>query len=218
MDYVEARRYMVDGQVRPNKVTDTRLLDAMLTLPRERFVPQGMADRAMVDGDVPLGEGRFLMQPMALARLAQLLNPRAGERVLVVAAGTGYGAAVLAEMGAEVVALESDGRLIAIARRALGELTGLRLRLEQGDLAAGWPEAAPYDAILIEGAVPQVPEAISSQLAEGGRLVTVLRPEGQTGRAVLGRRTGGAFSTVPAFDCQTERLPGFSAPAGFVFA
>ncbi|WP_145136075.1 protein-L-isoaspartate O-methyltransferase [Roseomonas gilardii] len=218
MDYVEARRYMVDGQVRPNKVTDTRLLDAMLTLPRERFVPQGMADRAMVDGDVPLGEGRFLMQPMALARLVQLMNPRAGERVLVAAAGTGYGAAVLAEMGAEVVALESDGRLVAIARRALGELTGLRLRLEQGDLAAGWTEAAPYDAILIEGAVTQVPEAISSQLAEGGRLVTVLRPEGQTGRAVLGRRTGGAFSAVPAFDCQTERLPGFSAPAGFVFA
>ena len=85
MDYVEARRYMVDGQVRPNKVTDARLLDAMLTLPRERFVPQGMADRAMVDGDLPLGEGRFLMQPMALARLVQLLNPRAGERVLVFA-------------------------------------------------------------------------------------------------------------------------------------
>ena len=171
----EARRNMVDGQLRPNRVTDPRLIAAMGELPRERFLPPGMAARAYVDGDVRLSNGRGLIEPRVIARLLQLLAIRDGDRVLVVGAGTGYAAAVAAQCGARVVGLEEDAEMLAVARRATAGLVAPgALRLVQGPLAEGHASAAPYDAILIEGGVPAVPEAISGQLAEGGRLATVL--------------------------------------------
>jgi protein-L-isoaspartate(D-aspartate) O-methyltransferase len=219
-DMADARRKMVDRQLRPNRVVDPRLLAAMSEIPRERFLPPHLAARAYVDEDVRLPGGRVLIEPMVIAKLLQLLAIRDGHRVLVVGAGAGYAAAVAARCGARVVALEEDAALAAEARRALAGLAAPEaLRLVQAPLAGGYAGAAPYDGILIEGEVPEVPTAIAGQLAEGGRLATVLAAaeRGKASRAVLGRRVGGAFSVTDAFDCATLPLPAFRRAPGFVF-
>ena len=156
--FAEARNRMVDSQIRPNRVIDPRIVGAMRRLPRERFLPAGLAPLAYADQDVPLGNGRVLMQPMAIARLVQLAAPLQGEHALVVGAGTGYGAALLAACGPRVTALEEDPALLAIARRALPEVAP-EVSLVSGPLAAGWPAGAPYDLILLEGAVQRIPPA-----------------------------------------------------------
>jgi protein-L-isoaspartate(D-aspartate) O-methyltransferase len=215
-DMAEARRRMVDGQLRPNRVTDARLLAAMGDIPRERFLPPALSARAYADEDVRLPGGRGLIAPMVLARLIQSLAIRDGDRILVVGAGTGYAAAVIVRCGGRVVAVEDDPALIAIARRATeGHASPEALRLVTQGVAEGYAAAAPYDGILIEGAVPAVPAAISGQLAEGGRLVAVLA--GGVSRAVLGRQAGGSFSVTSLFDCATLALPAFTREPGFVF-
>lgn len=218
MDYADARKRMVDGQLRPNKVTDLRLLEAMRGLPRETFLPRAVQARAYTDEDIPLPGGRSMLEPMVLARLLQLAAVRPGDRALVVAACTGYGAAVLARIGARVTAIETDAALLAIARTAVPAcLPAGAVRLESGEPAQGFPGAAPYDVVLIEGEVPEVPAALAAQLAEGGRLVAVLGTGRRTGRAVLGQRLGGSFSTTAVFDCAAAAIPAFVRAAGFVF-
>ena len=220
-DFTTARQLMVDGQLRPSKVTDPRILEAMRRLPRERFLPPSVAALAYIDEDVPLPGGRVLMEPLVLARLIQLAAPRAGERVLVIGAGTGYGAAVLAATGASVVALEEDSALLALARPALAALAPAVV-IAEGALGAGWPSGAPWDVIVIEGAVPAVPSAIAEQLRpETGRLVTVLAASGPAGaghgRAVLAERTPAGLAMRPEFDCATPLLPAFRPAPSFVF-
>jgi protein-L-isoaspartate(D-aspartate) O-methyltransferase len=214
MDYADARRRMVDGQIRPNKVTDPRLLEAMRDLPRERFLPPPLRARAYVDEDVALPGGRAMMEPMVLARLVQVLAPRPGGRALVVGAGTGYGAAVLARMGPAVTAVEDDAALAAIAREALAACLP--------PAAVRWTESLPpegenFDTILVEGEVPAVPDRISGLLAEGGRLAAAVGGGRRNGTAVLGQRLGGAFTVTPVFDCAVAALPAFAPPARFVF-
>lgn len=227
-DFTTARELMVDGQLRPTKVTDARVLEAMRRLPRERFLPPALATLAYIDEDVPLPGGRVLMEPLVLARLIQLAAPRAGERALVIGAGTGYGAAVLAATGASVVALEEDRTLLALARGALAALAP-SVVVAEGPLGAGWPSGAPWDLIFIEGAVPAVPATIAEQLRhEAGRLVTVLAASGLAasgsasaghgiGRAVLAERTPSGLAMRPAFDCATPMLPAFRPAPSFVF-
>jgi len=215
-----ARRFMVDGQLRPNKVTDPRLLAAMGGLPRERFLPRDLAALAYADKDLRLPGDRALMQPMAIARLLQLLRIRDGDRVLVLGAGTGYAAAVAASCGARVVAVESDPALLAIARQALqGLLPAGVVTLVAADPSTGHAAGAPYDAILIEGEVRALPDSISAQLAEGGRLATVMAAEDRaaSSRAVWGVRHAGSFSVTDAFDCATLPLPAFQPAPAFVF-
>ena len=218
--YATARNNMVDSQVRPNKVTDPRLLDAMRRLPRELFVPPALAALAYVDEDIPLGQGRVLMQPLAIARLVQLARGRAGEKALVVGAGAGYGAALLAACGCVVTALEEDGRLIAMAQKALSRLAPA-VRIVQGELAAGVKAGAPWDIILIEGAVAAAPPSLAAQVAHGGRLVTVLAAAGSVGHAVLGEPVGTAGASRlqlrEMFDCSTPLLPSFRPAPAFVF-
>jgi protein-L-isoaspartate(D-aspartate) O-methyltransferase len=219
MNFADARKWMVDGQVRPNKVSDIRIIEAMLELPRHLFVPQHAIPRAHADEDVPLGGGRALMQPMMMARLAQLAQVREGESALVLGAGSGYGAALLARLGARVTAVEDDPTLLSLARSALADSALLApgsVQLVEAPPATGAP-AGPFDIILLEGEVPAVPAAISDRLAEGGRLVGVRHAPGQTGAAIMGRRAGGAFSITEAFDCSTAPLPGFTPEPGFVF-
>lgn len=218
MDFAEARRLMVEGQLRPNRVDDPRVVTAMRDLPRERFVPAAMAARAYADADVPLPGGRAMLKPLVLARLVQLSALRRGERALVLGAGTGFGAALMAAIGATVTAVESDPVLLAIARVALaasvppGQVTVVQAAPEGGH-AAG----APYDVILVEGGVEAVPAAVQDQLIEGGRLVTVGLTGGPPGRAWLMRRAGGAFTTTIDFDAHAAPLPGFAAAPAFAF-
>ena len=216
-DFADARARMVDSQVRPNKVTDPRILHAMRTLPRERFLPPALAPLAYSDDDVPLGGGRVMLAPMVIARLVQLLGLQPGERALVVAAGPGYGAALLAACGARVTALEDTPDLYALASRALAE-TAPGVELVAGPLAAGWPAGAPYDVILIEGAVREIPPAYATQLrAGGGRLAAVRQAAGAMGQAVLAEPTPFGLRSRPMFDCAAPPIPSLLPKPAFVF-
>ena len=215
--HADARNRMVDSQVRPNKVTDPRILAAMRFLPRERFLPPRLDALAYADEDVPLGDGRFLMEPMVFARLLQIAAPRDGERALVVGAGTGYGAAVLSQCGPRVTAVEESQTLLALAGTALAA-EAPSVNLVAGKLDAGWPAGAPYDVILIEGAVRDIPPGIAAQLRiDGGRLVTVLLGAGRTSQAVLAEATPAGLRAQPVFDCATPALPSLLPAAEFVF-
>ena len=219
--FAATRTLMVDGQVRPNKVYDRRLLDAMRQLPRERFVPPAMMARAYADEDVPLGGGRWLTEPMVIARLLQTAAVRGGERALVVGAASGYSAALLEACGAVVTALEEDPALLATMREVLPSL-GSRVNVAEGALAAGWAAAAPYDLILVDGAVAgEVPAAIAAQLRPatpggGGRLVTVRR-HGAMGQGCVAEAVAGVLRFQAVFDCATPLLAPLQRGAGFVF-
>jgi len=217
LDFADARKKMVDGQVRPNKVSDPAILAAMRELPRERFVPPALVARAYADESVPLGKGRVLSEPRVVARLVQLCAPEEGMHVLVIGAGTGYGAAVLAACGARVTALEEDPGLLSIARAALADVSG-DVTLAEGPLAAGWGAGAPYDVILIEGAVGEVPSAVASQLRPGsGRLVYVRAGRGLASQAVIAEMTPSGLRPREAFDCAMPALPSLVREPGFVF-
>ncbi|MEO9190815.1 MAG: protein-L-isoaspartate O-methyltransferase [Acetobacteraceae bacterium] len=216
-DFTDARNRMVDSQIRPNKVTDPRILSAMRELPRERFLPAASRTRAYFDEDVPLGNGRVLMEPLVIARLVQLLVPGMGERALVVAAGVGYGAALLARCGVRVTALEEDPGLAALAERALVELAP-GVSVVVGPLADGWKSEAPYDLVLIEGAVAAIPPAIEAQVrADTGRLVTVRVRTGAMGSAVLAEPTPFGLRARPIFECSTPVLQSLVAKPVFTF-
>ncbi|MFC7332011.1 protein-L-isoaspartate O-methyltransferase family protein [Rhodocista pekingensis] len=216
-DYSDARVNMVEGQIRPNKVTDLRLVDAFLDVPRELFVPRTLRGIAYVDEDVPLGDGRYLMEPMVLGRLLQAAGIGTQDVVLDVGCGTGYSAAVIGRLAATVVAVESDATLAATAGRALREAGADNVLLMQGPLEQGWPAQQPYDVILIDGAVAEVPEALLDQLAEGGRLVTVVAASERLGLARIYQKVAGIVSSRPLFDATVHPLPGFQAKPGFQF-
>lgn len=215
MDYAVARQYMVDSQIRTNKVTDERLIEAIRSLPRERFVPESLRARAYLDDDVELAPGRYLMEPMVTARLIQTAEVKATDMALVVGAASGYAAALLARLVNTVVALESDKALAKHAGLAFAEL-GIDNALEfDGPLPAGCPKHAPYDVIYLDGAVEEVPQSLADQLGEGGRMVGVL-VEGGIGRAMLWLKSRGAISRRALFDANVAPLPGFKVPARFV--
>ena len=215
--YEDARKHMVDSQIRPNRVTDPRILSAMRTLPRELFVPPNARALAYADEDVPLGHGRVLMEPMVLARMLQAAALREQETVLVVGAGTGYGAAVLDACGCRVVALEEDPALLAIAGDALGRIAP-GVRLVSGSLSGGWPAQAPYDLVFIEGAVPEIPAVLAAQTRqESGRILTALTDNGLTTRAILAEATSLGLGITPLFDCNTPILTAFRKAPAFAF-
>jgi protein-L-isoaspartate(D-aspartate) O-methyltransferase len=208
---------MVDSQIRPNKVSDPAIIEAMLAVPRERFVPAALRGIAYIDKDVPLGGGRYLMEPMVLGRLLQMAAIGRDDVVLDVGCGPGYASAVMARLARDVVALEEDG---ALARQAAGLFAELALRNiapVAGKLADGYAARAPYDVILLNGAVAVVPPVIAGQLANGGRLVAVLHADAGMGRAVLMTRADAAFGQRILFDAATPLLPGFAAQSGFKF-
>jgi protein-L-isoaspartate(D-aspartate) O-methyltransferase len=216
-DYAAARLNMVESQVRPNKVTDPRLLDALLDVPRELFVPERLRGVAYVDEDVPLGRARFLMEPMVLGRLVQIAAVKASDAVLEVGGATGYGAAVLARLAARVVALESEPELGRPAETNLRRLGIANAKVVIGPLSGGYTADAPYDVILFGGAVERIPAGVTEQLAEGGRLVAVVAAPGEPGRATLITRVGGALSRRVVFDAGTPVLPGLQLEPGFAF-
>jgi protein-L-isoaspartate(D-aspartate) O-methyltransferase len=217
-DFALARRNMVDGQLRPNKVTNAALLTAVGELPRERFLPEALRSVAYADDDVPVGGGRYLMEPMVLARLIQTLQPQPTDRGLVVGAGRGYGAALLARLVKTVTAVESDPGLAAAAAQIAKELALDGIQWVSGKLEQGGPGSAPYDVVLIEGAVRQIPQAILDQMAEGGRLAAIVAgAPGAMGVAQIFVKDGGVASGRPLFEAGTPLLPGFTPPPRFTF-
>lgn len=216
MDYELARRNMVESQIRTNKVTNAELLKALEIVPRERFLPAEWAHAAYVDENLPLAPGRYLMEPMVFARLVQLADPQVTDRALDVGSGSGYGAAVLANLVRSVVALESDPGLAARGREQFARLRIDGAAQVDGPLTEGWPLKAPYDIILVEGAVEVLPGAWFEQLADGGRLVAVVEADG-IGRATLFDKRNDVLSHRVVFDASLPVLPGLKRKRGFVF-
>jgi protein-L-isoaspartate(D-aspartate) O-methyltransferase len=218
-DYTIARRNMIDGQLRPNGVLAADLLRVFADLPRERFVPVERRSVAYSDEAVPLGGGRYLVEPMLLARMLQLLQPTAEDTALVVGAGTGYGAVALARLVRSVVALECEPRLAAEARANVSALGAGNITLVEGPLAEGVAARAPFSLILVEGSLPAIPEALTRQLADEGRLAAVIAGDvpGRTGQMRLGRKVQGVFASRAVFDAGSPLLPGFEKPRAFVF-
>ncbi len=215
-DFTLARNKMVDGQIRPVRVSDPRLIQAMRNLPREHFVPAQLQSLAYADRAIDLGRGRSIMEPRVLARLVQLAQPKRGERALVVGVNTGYGAALLASLGLDVTALEEDESLLASAREAVAS-TRLGVTFHFGRLADGLPGSGPFDVVLVEGGVAILPPSIERLVAHGhGRLVTVML-ERAGGRGVLAEHSTGGLRARPHFDAAATLLPGFDRPAGFSF-
>lgn len=212
-DFAAARRHMVDGQVRTANVTDRRIIAAMEDVPRERFVPQ--SGLAYHDLDVAVaGHSRRLLKPMVLAKLVQALDLDDTDRVLDAACATGYGAAVLARVAGQVVALEENPGLVQAARSALSREPNVSV--VEGPIAAGWVQDAPYDAILLEGATEVAPEALCRQLRNGGRLACVLGAS-PGARAMVYYRSGDDIGSRAVFDATAAVLPGFVKPPQFAF-
>lgn len=216
-DYAVARHNMVEGQIRTNRVTDPALVAALDAVPREAFVPKSMQAIAYVDEDLAIGQGRHLMEPLVLARLLQAADVTPSDAVLDIGCATGYSTAVIARIAGSVVGVESDARFVAKANQRLGELSMDNAAVVQGELTRGYAKQAPYNVIVLNGAIGRVPRDIADQLVEGGRLVAVMRDEGGIGRATLMTRVGGTLSSRIIFDAATPDLPGFAREPGFVF-
>jgi len=216
LDFDKARANMVESQIRTNKVTDERLVAAMRAIPREIFVPPALQGVAYVDEDLNVGGGRYMTEPMVLARLLQAADVGPEDAVLVIGSTTGYAVALLAQLAETVVGIEDDAELVNAADKNLAALGIDNAAVIRLSLAEGYAKQAPYDVILIEGRCGVVPEVITRQLAPGGRLVTVTDERG-VGKATLLRRSGDTVSGRVLFDAQVPALGCFARKSEFVF-
>lgn len=219
VDFSQARRMMVDSQLRTFDVSDIPLLDAMDSVPREKFVLPGREELAYIDQDILVSDGasrRYMLSPMNLGRMIQALAVEAGDKALDVACGRGYASAVLDKLGARVTALESDDALAEAARKSLAAAGAGAVEVVAGPLDQGFAKNAPYDVILVNGAVDLRPDALLQQLAEGGRLVCV-KGRGRAARATLYVRSADAFGERALFDAAAPVLAPFVQEPGFTF-
>lgn len=216
IDFAAAREIMVDGQVRTSDVTRYSIIDAMLGVPREDYVPSALRTVAYLGGDIPLAPGRTVLDPRVFAKMLDAADVGPRDLVLDVGCGLGYSTAVLARMAQAVVALEEDGGMAAEAQATLAAQGVDNAVLETAPLTAGVPAHGPYDAILVEGAVEVMPQALVDQLKPGGRIVAIF-VEGAVGQARLGVRTEHGVGWRRVFDAIAPVLPGFAAAKAFEF-
>jgi protein-L-isoaspartate(D-aspartate) O-methyltransferase len=216
-DFAQARVNMVENDVRTNDVTDRPLIAAMLEVPREVFVPAGQRDLAYAGLPIAVAPGRHLLDARTFSKLAQAAEIGPDSLVLDVGCATGYSTAVLARLAETVVAVEADAELAKAAEENLARIDAVNAVVIQADLKAGAPEQGPYDVIMLEGMVEEVPESLTAQLKEGGRLMAVVLADGRQGRAMLFQRIDNFVSGRPIFDATVPLLPGFERPKSFVF-
>jgi protein-L-isoaspartate(D-aspartate) O-methyltransferase len=207
---------MVENQLRPNRVDDQAILEAMLLVRREAFVPPALQAVAYGDDDLDLGDGQRLIEPLALGKLLQAAGIRASDLALVVGCDTGYVAAVLAKLAARVFLLLPPGRAVEPIQRMLAGVGCSEVVAQTGPLAAGLPSRAPFDLILLAGAVPAVPDVLLDQLAENGRLAAVVQ-QGVAGQVTICRKISGSIGRVTPFDAWLPELAAFRPAPRFVF-
>ncbi|WP_371421454.1 protein-L-isoaspartate O-methyltransferase [Tardiphaga sp.] len=215
-DFSTARQKMVDGQVRPSDVTDLRIIDAMLAVPREEFVPASQRAMAYLDLDLEVAPNRFLIKPVVLARMLQASDVKATDKVLVVGCPTGYSAAVIAQFAGKVTATEGDAALAAKASEDMARLGYSNITLAAGMPADGHPANAPYDLIVLAGATEVLPTGLYKQLAPGGQLVGVFALT-KPARAMIVTHSHDDFGSRPLFDATAPVLPGLEKLPEFVF-
>lgn len=210
-DFPTARTAMLDGQIRPNKVTDPRLLAALESVPRERFVQDGHQGFAYAESEAPAATGRMLMAPMVLARMVDALRLTPAMTALDIAPATGYSSAIMAALCARVVGLDADAALTVRATQLCAQLDIPNVQFVHGPLSLGAKNFAPYDAMLINGAVAEVPRTLFHQLAEGGRMVAlVASAENGFGTATLYTKRDGVPQATPLFEASASYLAGFA--------
>ena len=205
---------MVDTQVRPSDVTKFPIIDAMLSVPRERFVPAALREAAYIGENLELAPGRVILEPRTLAKLLDALDIQPTETVLDIGCGLGYSTAVLAKMAEFVVAVEDDAAIAEEAQTTLSETGVDNAAVMTGPLAEGSAKSGPYDVIILQGAVEEVPAAILSQLSEGGR-IGCLMAEGALGVVRIGHRRNGQINWRFAFNANAPVLPGFAKKPAF---
>jgi protein-L-isoaspartate(D-aspartate) O-methyltransferase len=215
--YEAARANMIERQLQPNKVTDERVINAFASIRRELFVPERLRAIAYSDTDLPLGNGRYLMAPMVAARLLQAAEIGRNNNALVVGAGVGYEAALISLLGRSVVALEQDDELARQGRAALVEHRIANVNFIEDPQTQASRMRAAYEVVLFGGAVAEIPPEISTQLAEGGRMLAVIKADNGPGRATLTTRSGGLLAARVMFDAATPLLPGYARKPAFVF-
>ncbi len=215
-EFADARRQMVDNQIRTTDVTAYNVLDAFSSVPRELFVPSSQRALAYSDSDIKISDNRTMMQPSPLAKMLQLADINEDNLVLMIGINTGYSAALASKLANTVVAIEADEELVERAQSSLTDLGFDNVAVISGDLAKGSPSQGPFDVIFIEGAVEQIPQELLNQLKDGGALVTVDGAE-RRAEAVKMLRVGDAFSRIPAFDTNAPVLDEFRKPESFQF-
>jgi protein-L-isoaspartate(D-aspartate) O-methyltransferase len=217
-DFKAARTNMVDCQIHTAGVINPDILNAFGAIPREKFVPANVQKVAYTDEAVPVGEGRFLIEPSTHARMVQAAEPGKNERVLDVGAATGYSAAILASMVRQVVALEEKGSFLNHAEALWSALQFNNILSTTGRLTDGAPSHAPFDLIFMNGSVTEIPASLTAQMTDGGRLITIVRKPGAVmGQVTLVRKTGQSFSSYPLFESGSPYLPGFEPKVSFQF-
>ncbi|MAO92542.1 MAG: protein-L-isoaspartate O-methyltransferase [Rhodospirillales bacterium] len=217
MDFALARRNMVESQLRTNKVTGTKLIQALHRIPRERFVPIAKRHRSYFDESIEVAKNRWLMPPMPLARLIQESYPQDTDNVMVIGAGMGYSSALYGALTRSVFAVENDPDLVEEMGGALTDLALDNVVAVEASLADGYPKEGPYDIILMTGMIEYAPQTLLDQLNEGGRLMAVVGAPGDIGRATLFGKKNGMTSTRVLFDATIKPLPGFARTPAFVF-
>ncbi len=216
-DFTMMRQNMVMGQVKPEGTINPFIIRAFLEIPRERFVPRQLSHIAYMDANFPLNKGRFLLRPALLARLLEALNPLPSDSILYVAAGTGYGPALLGSMGAFVVALDSEETLTQEAEHLLSDLNLSSVHVVLGPLAEGWEQEMPYTKIIIEGSIDMIPTFLSSQLMDNGTIVTLRRRKAGRMEAVKFVKKGETFTEISLFDAFAPQLKAFQRQKAFDF-
>lgn len=215
-DYAARRTVMVDTQVRPSDVTKFPIIDAMLDVPREAFVPRALREAAYMGENIDLGGGRVILEPRTLAKVLDSLDIQSNELVLDVGSALGYSAAVIARMAEAVVAVEEDAEIAEEAQGLLSENGADNVIMHHGPLAQGAPEHGPYDVVVVQGAVEKLPQSLIDQIKEGGRIACLFM-EGALGAVRIGYKIDGAMSWRYAFNAGAPVLPGFERDAAFEF-
>ena len=214
-DFAQRRTMMVDSQVRPNEVTSYPVIEAMLTVPREQFVPDSRQDVAYAENNIDLAPGRVLLEPRTLGKMMDVLDLQNSDLVLDIGPGYGYAAALMARIVEAVVAVEDNPELAAEAEARLAAQDVFNVAVVSGPLVGGCDSQGPYDAVLVEGAIEEFPETLTEQISEGGRVVAMFR-EGQLGVVRVGLKRDGRINWRFAFNAGAPVLPGCARPQGFV--